>query len=754
MKYKLFLLKNNRKMEENIELERDVFPKHYSNKNMLRDEYAIFTQFNFREITKAHGFKIHVATTLKDYQEILDTVYSYCEENNITFKYISNKLYLEHNLSSQEDRKLSGKFITIYPNSDEEFKTILNDLDERLNKYDVPYIMTDKRYKDSILFYRYGSFSVDDVMTFPNGVIYFDERKIGYSLPDCVEEPFPDQKQEVPKVIDTKYQITRALKYKNSGGIYKGIYIEEKMPVVLKEARPGIYDAGVSAIENKKNEAGFLKKISSTKLVKYFPKYVDDFVDCGHYFVVESLEKGMKLEDFKVSEVVENEKALEKVIENILTFAVEVHDFGYFIGDISSTNILIGEDYNIKWIDTEHFSSLNDKKDVYFKTSGFYNYKINSLSNEEQDKQQLGYLIMNIFTNSNLFLNIDKSGKSSLSFFYKSVKNNKYKSLVYNLVHNNETTLEKILQQFKQNTLPNQINIEEKNYSVKNLEETFNKYVSNNTYYYSNPDDIEKSKSLYGKEGIGLVFEKKVVSFDEVLTHSHKDYSEALENEDCSLESGLANSLLTLPKNKSPYKIIKNELLKVLMSDELNDLGLLRGELGIIYALIDDLSLVEILKDKLDDLIEEYLTNNYSFPIRRGSKIYAPYIKFGSAGLVKVLIKYDKTYAENYYKNVIVGIGKKLAQENYTQNATYATGMSGIIDVLLDIYDYTKDEFYLDAAEEKVQQLNDYILEYEGDYFISSQSFSSLGLDYLGGSAGVLAVYYRYLQLKEEYYDN
>ena len=54
------------------------------------------------------------------------------------------------------DRILTGKFITIYPNEGE-FIPLLDELHSALsNQPRGPYILTDKRWKNGNVYYRYG----------------------------------------------------------------------------------------------------------------------------------------------------------------------------------------------------------------------------------------------------------------------------------------------------------------------------------------------------------------------------------------------------------------------------------------------------------------------------------------------------------------------------------------------------------------------------------------------------------------------
>lgn len=112
--------------------------------NISRNKNHYFLQFNFRNsVSLPHqGFKIHVSCTLHSYQRVLDSVFTLCKSNGITFKYISNKDMIIKNLSGHGSLWSSGKFITIYPQNSVEFRNII----EKLYLYDMLGFI-DKKFK-------------------------------------------------------------------------------------------------------------------------------------------------------------------------------------------------------------------------------------------------------------------------------------------------------------------------------------------------------------------------------------------------------------------------------------------------------------------------------------------------------------------------------------------------------------------------------------------------------------------------------
>ena len=57
-------------------------------------------------------------------------------------------------------RQGAGKFITIYPFDEDQFVSVIEQLHQATRQFEGPYILSDRRYKDSkVVFYRYGGMS-------------------------------------------------------------------------------------------------------------------------------------------------------------------------------------------------------------------------------------------------------------------------------------------------------------------------------------------------------------------------------------------------------------------------------------------------------------------------------------------------------------------------------------------------------------------------------------------------------------------
>lgn len=160
------------------------------------------------------GWKIHISAVPDNAQKILSIVSDYLIPRNISFKFIKDNKLLRKTLSKSWERSNSGKFITIYPNSVKIFVEVVEYLSKKLHGFESPYILSDKNYKGTPVFYRYGRIS-------DNGqIIYEEDRKLDkkalpyYICPEWVTDPFiknqkTDEDEEESELFHGKYLIKK-----------------------------------------------------------------------------------------------------------------------------------------------------------------------------------------------------------------------------------------------------------------------------------------------------------------------------------------------------------------------------------------------------------------------------------------------------------------------------------------------------------------------------------------------------------------
>ncbi len=153
----------------------------------------------------------------------------------------------------------------------------------------------------------------------------------------------------------------------------------------------------------------------------YTPNIIDEFWEWEHYYIALEYIEGINFSDYAASagpavmhkenkqELIHCYKKIKEIFINILKAVIEFHKSEIVLGDISSDNIIVNNT-SITFIDLEDAQLIDKKPQFNAKTVGFYNEGIDELSLKNQDKQKLGYLFLNMFSNSNKLLYLDRTG--------------------------------------------------------------------------------------------------------------------------------------------------------------------------------------------------------------------------------------------------------------------------------------------------------------------------------------------------------
>lgn len=434
--------------KDKLKMKNDIYPTTVLPSNLsdndvsliTRNEDHYFLQFNFNKSKKSkrQGFKIHISATTENYQKILNIVYLFCKKRNISFKYISNTQELIKNLSGNIPSWNAGKFITIYPQSNE-FEKNITELYElsSLKHMKGIFILSDRRFKDSnVIFYRYGIIKSENQNIYDNNgkYLYTDRQQLGYKLPSFVKEPFPinkDSKSKHSKYIFKTIFPLSVIHSKAASSVYLVKLKDNKKVYILKNARLNFSDGEETQIDRLKKEEDTLNKLST---FSFFPQIIDSFSENENYFLLETKKPGVTVDDYRAEEVdkfISNRTILPrtenafKIIKDMCFKLHVLHKNDIFLGDVSANNVLIDKINNkISFVDVEqtqiNISKVNLKR--YLRTPGFYDDKTSSLPPLEQDIQQLGYVIISMFCRANDFLQIDDTNTTTINFFRQYAK--------------------------------------------------------------------------------------------------------------------------------------------------------------------------------------------------------------------------------------------------------------------------------------------------------------------------------------------
>ncbi|TCS96453.1 class III lanthionine synthetase LanKC [Hazenella coriacea] len=383
------------------------------------------------------GWKIHISATPSNCEEILRKVSEICIERNVTYKFLLDQHLVSLTGGKGWTREASGKFITIYPLNEEHFRELIEALYIALQGYQGPYILTDRRYKDShVIYYRYGAIralynltlSGDRLylLTTPDQKPYPDYRMPYFSPPPWVSDPFPPEDHEGdPLLKEGRYQIESALNFSVTGGVYLAQDLHTGKKVIIKEARPFTQvDAnGHDATDRLKKEYELLEKLSPLGIC---PQPIDLFWDWEHLFLVEEYIDGPDLARFMISsgplvEIHPKEnvkqayaKKLHKIWTSLSQGLASMHDQNIVCGDLSIKNVLLSNEDRgeVRIIDLEAAMEIGVHPPTQIKTPGYTSPSRGQIHTKEDDIYSLGAVMLGTMFLINTFIDLQPSSQS------------------------------------------------------------------------------------------------------------------------------------------------------------------------------------------------------------------------------------------------------------------------------------------------------------------------------------------------------
>lgn len=323
-----------------------------------------------------HGWKIHISVVPEQAERAVRIVLAEFARQPFHFKVLRATDLVVSATSRWWQTGQVGKVFALYPTDADDCRAMLERLYPALDGLAGPYVLTDRRYRDSLsLYYRYGEFDTtavlrsdgtsSPVLRGPDGTEWPDDRTPVYRTPPWVEELFPAPPAEPASRDIHGYLVTKALHHTGCGGIYLAERGDGRGTVILKESRPRTAFAGdgASGQDRLRREYDTLVALRGTGVA---PEPVELFQEWEHLFLVQEHIDFGPLAGFLAArcplahgDLAPEALALYReqattVLTNLRAAVAAIHDRGICYGDLSLTNIMVEpETLQVRLVDFE-----------------------------------------------------------------------------------------------------------------------------------------------------------------------------------------------------------------------------------------------------------------------------------------------------------------------------------------------------------------------------------------------------------------
>lgn len=333
------------------------------------------------------GWKIHVSATQDGAGRVLDTVTAVCAAAGVPFKHVADEFSFLQIGHKHGVRPQAGKFCALYPPDEQTARALLEELTERLAGEPGPYILSDRRYRDSqVVHYRYGSFRLRETVTLDGTLLPMlrdgsgqwveDVRTHRFVLPAGIEDPFIEPAPPArpaaggPRIGD--YRVVAALAQSNAGGTYRAEDPAGRY-VVLKEARAhtGYHWDGSTAQQRLRREYEVLRELHRLA-PGLAPEPLAYFSQWEHEFMAIELVPGNPLYTYTAhnnpyakgysspAEFAQYFTQCRAWLARLAEDLDRLHQLGYRFGDLNPRNMLVTPDGGLRLVDFEACNCLDE----------------------------------------------------------------------------------------------------------------------------------------------------------------------------------------------------------------------------------------------------------------------------------------------------------------------------------------------------------------------------------------------------------
>ena len=279
---------------------------------------------------------------------------------------MADQLWLSHGYSQV------GKFITVYPRSNEEAVSLARRLHQLTRGMFAPAVPFDFQFRPgSCVYYRYGGFGRLEIenpdgtrlpaIRHPEGHLILDRREAQVAKPDWVSDPFLDRRlrrkaKAVETPLKTTFRAFRALSQRGKGGVYQALDLSVHPPrlCILKEGRKGgeVSWDGRDGNWRVRNEERVLYGLQAAGID--VPRVYSSFEVEGNYYLVTESIKGDNLQALL------SQRHKRLTIPQVLRYGIQIslvvsriHAAGWVWRDCKPSNFILTKGGELRPIDFE-----------------------------------------------------------------------------------------------------------------------------------------------------------------------------------------------------------------------------------------------------------------------------------------------------------------------------------------------------------------------------------------------------------------
>jgi hypothetical protein len=316
------------------------------------------------------GWKLHVPATVLTAGEVLRAVAPLLQSRGVLYKATATLAELDKlNSGIHYGYSQVGKFLTVYPRSDEEAVLLAKGLHRLTRGMEAPAVPFDLLYRaGGCVYYRYGAFQAlggeggagVNAVRDPEGRFVPDRRDCAAQHP-WAPDPFACRRPRRPRPapaspLKTTYRAFRALAQRGRGGVYQALDVSAAPPrlCVLKEGRR----AGEVGLDGRdgfwrvRHEGRVLAALAGAGVE--VPRLYGSFEAEGNYYVAvefiagEGLDArlGRRRRRLNVNDALRCGAALARLVARI-------HEAGWVWRDCKPGNVVITEGGRLRPLDFE-----------------------------------------------------------------------------------------------------------------------------------------------------------------------------------------------------------------------------------------------------------------------------------------------------------------------------------------------------------------------------------------------------------------